>query len=175
MPFALGNIQLHYRQCNRIRPTRGSCGENTMWTVVRWRFAHQNIPFSLMKHPDHEQMREAFGLIHNEVVMKDFRQLKVWEKAHLLALARYPITARFPAKKLMDSRLRFGGLLRRFPPTSLKAAVEMAMLNWLAFALLREAQPLNWNIRSEEHTSELQSLAYLVCRLLLEKKKKNIN
>src|SRR2546425_2111711 len=28
------------------------------------------------------------------------------------------------------------------------------------------------NHRSEEHTSELQSLAYLVCRLLLEKKKK---
>src|SRR2546425_6979892 len=27
--------------------------------------------------------------------------------------------------------------------------------------------------RSEEHTSELQSLAYLVCRLLLEKKKTN--
>src|SRR3712207_8263361 len=30
----------------------------------------------------------------------------------------------------------------------------------------------NWN-RSEEHTSELQSRQYLVCRLLLEKKKKN--
>src|SRR2546425_6497564 len=29
-------------------------------------------------------------------------------------------------------------------------------------------------VRSEEHTSELQSLAYLVCRLLLEKKKKNM-
>src|SRR5687767_15697542 len=30
-----------------------------------------------------------------------------------------------------------------------------------------------WGLsRSEEHTSELQSLAYLVCRLLLEKKKK---
>src|SRR2546423_7378155 len=28
-------------------------------------------------------------------------------------------------------------------------------------------------IRSEEHTSELQSLAYLVCRLLLEKKKES--
>src|SRR2546423_10915723 len=27
------------------------------------------------------------------------------------------------------------------------------------------------HIRSEEHTSELQSLAYIVCRLLLEKKK----
>src|SRR2546425_9328315 len=30
---------------------------------------------------------------------------------------------------------------------------------------------LRRNRRSEEHTSELQSLAYLVCRLLLEKKK----
>src|SRR5205823_14424386 len=29
--------------------------------------------------------------------------------------------------------------------------------------------------RSEEHTSELQSLAYLVCRLLLEKKKKSLS
>src|SRR2546425_9674943 len=28
--------------------------------------------------------------------------------------------------------------------------------------------------RSEEHTSELQSLAYLVCRLLLEKKKQKV-
>src|SRR5438093_10254863 len=30
-------------------------------------------------------------------------------------------------------------------------------------------------VRSEEHTSELQSLTNLVCRLLLEKKKKNKN
>src|SRR2546425_3639552 len=39
-------------------------------------------------------------------------------------------------------------------------------------------RPSTWSatssaiLRSEEHTSELQSLAYLVCRLLLEKKKK---
>src|SRR3989441_7057039 len=33
-------------------------------------------------------------------------------------------------------------------------------------------QELSTTDRSEEHTSELQSLAYLVCRLLLEKKKK---
>src|SRR5205823_14121749 len=32
----------------------------------------------------------------------------------------------------------------------------------------RDTNPV---VRSEEHTSELQSLAYLVCRLLLEKKK----
>src|SRR2546425_8635979 len=35
------------------------------------------------------------------------------------------------------------------------------------------SRPSTPDIRSEEHTSELQSLAYLVCRLLLEKKKKH--
>src|SRR5205823_7480120 len=39
----------------------------------------------------------------------------------------------------------------------------------------RSLRPNTWSWpntnRSEEHTSELQSLAYLVCRLLLEKKK----
>src|SRR2546425_5871096 len=39
-------------------------------------------------------------------------------------------------------------------------------------ALLRHGVPDELADRSEEHTSELQSLAYLVCRLLLEKKKK---
>src|SRR2546423_12655045 len=40
-------------------------------------------------------------------------------------------------------------------------------------SFMREAkalQELTHDHRSEEHTSELQSLAYLVCRLLLEKK-----
>src|SRR2546425_2496805 len=35
--------------------------------------------------------------------------------------------------------------------------------------------PSRYHERSEEHTSELQSLAYLVCRLLLEKKKNTKN
>src|SRR5688572_31493829 len=38
-------------------------------------------------------------------------------------------------------------------------------------ALAGEAQQ---RVRSEEHTSELQSQSNLVCRLLLEKKKKNV-
>src|SRR5438445_2260158 len=37
----------------------------------------------------------------------------------------------------------------------------------------RLQQGEGWPGRSEEHTSELQSRQYLVCRLLLEKKKKN--
>src|SRR3712207_7832433 len=36
-----------------------------------------------------------------------------------------------------------------------------------------ETLALSWSRRSEEHTSELQSRQYLVCRLLLEKKKKH--
>src|SRR3712207_6914166 len=53
--------------------------------------------------------------------------------------------------------------------------------NW-AYTMLKEMRPpvlrmeaqqrqTAMNIRSEEHTSELQSRQYLVCRLLLEKKK----
>src|SRR2546425_6201939 len=46
-------------------------------------------------------------------------------------------------------------------------------LDWIdAQAPLKGRRVLDVGCRSEEHTSELQSLAYLVCRLLLEKKKK---
>src|SRR5205814_2393347 len=37
------------------------------------------------------------------------------------------------------------------------------------------SRPISGSRRSEEHTSELQSLRHLVCRLLLEKKKHNNN
>src|SRR5947209_10211331 len=41
---------------------------------------------------------------------------------------------------------------------------------WMSWAMIR--QTVHWReTRSEEHTSELQSRQYLVCRLLLEKKK----
>src|SRR5256885_9619907 len=38
----------------------------------------------------------------------------------------------------------------------------------------RVFDPVTQNLRSEEHTSELQSPCNLVCRLLLEKKKKKV-
>src|SRR2546425_8448808 len=47
-------------------------------------------------------------------------------------------------------------------------ALEIAERAWAASVPRRRRVRLG---RSEEHTSELQSLAYLVCRLLLEKKK----
>src|SRR5690606_41490426 len=44
-----------------------------------------------------------------------------------------------------------------------------------SFAALAVAHEPVLRLRSEEHTSELQSRENLVCRLLLEKKKKNIS
>src|SRR5690625_7109149 len=41
---------------------------------------------------------------------------------------------------------------------------------WIGFIMLMVTPCTDW--RSEEHTSELQSRGHLVCRLLLEKKKK---
>src|SRR5205823_4780525 len=62
--------------------------------------------------------------------------------------------------RLGHQQMVSGGLLRRHGESS--------------FALADHIDDVHWELpglRSEEHTSELQSLAYLVCRLLLEKKK----
>src|SRR2546425_4513633 len=55
---------------------------------------------------------------------------------------------------------------------ALPISKRMAERNQLMGALGGQDAGGARNARSEEHTSELQSLAYLVCRLLLEKKKK---
>src|SRR2546425_6348739 len=54
------------------------------------------------------------------------------------------------------------------PAAERAEALRLAGRPWHAAETLLAA-------RSEEHTSELQSLAYLVCRLLLEKKKTRCN
>src|SRR5437762_5746324 len=50
---------------------------------------------------------------------------------------------------------------------------ERIALARLLLQMLRQPARQRDRVRSEEHTSELQSPMYLVCRLLLEKKKKN--
>src|SRR2546425_8766334 len=58
-------------------------------------------------------------------------------------------------------------------PMMLKAAESRVCRYETTWAIARPPSELSSGMnRSEEHTSELQSLAYLVCRLLLEKKKK---
>src|SRR2546422_7597333 len=71
-----------------------------------------------------------------------------------------------------------------FPYTTLfrSHSVGLVLLNSVTRALDRLANTVSWRRiaprlaasgeRSEEHTSELQSRLHLVCRLLLEKKKK---
>src|SRR2546423_5415033 len=75
-------------------------------------------------------------------------------------IRRPPRSTLFPYTTLFRS-------LRRLRSTA------AASRRTLARASLSTSPALNWRsvVRSEEHTSELQSLAYLVCRLLLEKKK----
>src|SRR5947209_9549999 len=55
------------------------------------------------------------------------------------------------------------GVVRRAFPEDCSLEVQRAKL--------AASSPANDHLRSEEHTSELQSRQYLVCRLLLEKKK----
>src|SRR2546425_4703137 len=59
-----------------------------------------------------------------------------------------------------------------FPYTTLFRSPEVDDLaEWRGVQALDHGRVDRPAERSEEHTSELQSLAYLVCRLLLEKKK----
>src|SRR2546425_8858229 len=87
-------------------------------------------------------------------------------------IRRPPRSTLFPYTTLFRS-----ALLRRV--LVLAAAVRTAAgaphariaLDEVAGAQLQPLEEALHLLRSEEHTSELQSLAYLVCRLLLEKKK----
>src|SRR5438445_9355272 len=62
-----------------------------------------------------------------------------------------------------------------FPYTTLFRSTLITSAPYFTFARTRARAshgPFAIPVRSEEHTSELQSRQYLVCRLLLEKKKK---
>src|SRR5262245_62396942 len=93
-------------------------------------------------------------------------------------MLRPPRSTLFPYTTLFRSRRR--GLVFGSPPPFRAATVSSLMMRVKALPRLASAAPflclivchLEWPDRSEEHTSELQSLRHLVCRLLLEKKNK---
>src|SRR3712207_8486336 len=64
------------------------------------------------------------------------------------------------------ARSRYGAL----DAQQFRRAAVHALIDLLVSDLIESSQR---RLRSEEHTSELQSRQYLVCRLLLEKKKKH--
>src|SRR5205823_10485859 len=80
-------------------------------------------------------------------------------------IRRPPRSTLFPYTTLFRSEFCVTGPWRPLYPRT-------GLPEWERFppSARREARP-STPLRSEEHTSELQSLAYLVCRLLLEKKK----
>src|SRR2546425_7536394 len=81
-----------------------------------------------------------------------------------LMIRRPPRSTLFPYTTLFRSRRVELGVA--IPQTLLAGSFDVRKVR----EFLVRAEALGF--RSEEHTSELQSLAYLVCRLLLEKKKK---
>src|SRR2546425_6840090 len=81
-----------------------------------------------------------------------------------LMIRRPPRSTLFPYTTLFRSASRVGADVEQF-------AVVVHVVFVLMLARRDDLPRVIW--RSEEHTSELQSLAYLVCRLLLEKKKKH--
>src|SRR3712207_8158490 len=88
----------------------------------------------------------------------------------------FPYTTLFRSK---DAKERVTSLARTTfndMATSLKTSFAAKFESKLITDALstKEISRARWLARSEEHTSELQSRQYLVCRLLLEKKKKYI-
>src|SRR2546425_2542423 len=76
-----------------------------------------------------------------------------------------------PRSTLFPYTTLFRSLMRSLLLSMLVCCLTLAQA-WAQGA--DDSRPAPTNVRSEEHTSELQSLAYLVCRLLLEKKKNSL-
>src|SRR3712207_7506603 len=83
-------------------------------------------------------------------------------------IRRPPRSTLFPYTTLFRSRPR----RRRGRDMRWDRRSDRSLIDWLWVLLLLAGMSGIVAARSEEHTSELQSRQYLVCRLLLEKKKK---
>src|SRR3712207_7184330 len=71
---------------------------------------------------------------------------------------------------LGGSKLNLRAFADNFTDDELKEGIEFAHARGKKVYVTLNVFPHNSDLRSEEHTSELQSRQYLVCRLLLEKK-----
>src|SRR2546427_8373443 len=83
----------------------------------------------------------------------------------------FPYTTLF--RSLVDASGRVVGLNTSGLARGMALAIPTSTVKRVAEELLVKGHIARGYLRSEEHTSELQSQSNLVCRLLLEKKKKN--
>src|SRR3712207_8262068 len=91
-------------------------------------------------------------------------------------IRRPPRSTLFPYTTLFRSIVpsiitSFGIIFGASPPINLPIVNTAGLVEGISLLVISCRDKY---IRSEEHTSELQSRQYLVCRLLLEKKKKYI-
>src|SRR2546425_4442190 len=92
-------------------------------------------------------------------------------------IRRPPRSTLFPYTTLFRSGFRSSRMRRSAGRRGLRRARRYRLAQcWIQSAPYKRERICRQHgeDRSEEHTSELQSLAYLVCRLLLEKKKQII-
>src|SRR5258707_1811440 len=89
---------------------------------------------------------------------------RCWKPASAAPMSRSTTPAR--ASDPVPKHDAFNRGFNRLTPQTLKAVNDLVVQAAVALGLEDGAK-----LRSEEHTSELQSRQYLVCRLLLEKKK----
>src|SRR5256885_5497951 len=85
----------------------------------------------------------------------------------------FPYTTLFRSGSGTGATPGFGSPVEIDGHDTAPGAVQRDTGRWPALAVGPAATDGRINIRSEEHTSELQSPCNLVCRLLLEKKKKS--
>src|SRR2546422_3349318 len=87
----------------------------------------------------------------------------------------FPYTTLFRSLPHPHRALLRGGALRRLQPLRQRQHLALRVGERRRGRPEREVLALAQRLRSEEHTSELQSRLHLVCRLLLEKKKNTNN
>jgi hypothetical protein len=80
--------------------------------------------------------------------VKDFRELKVWEKAHQLTLHAYRITDTSQGMNYLDWQVKYGDAVPQFPQTSPKAVVAWAILNCIVSCKSLVDLLVSWNITS---------------------------
>src|SRR3989441_5715683 len=143
-------------------PLHGSCG------IGHTRWATHGAPTERNAHP-HADCTGTVALVHNGII----------ENADVLRKRLEVGGHRFVTETDTETLVH---LIEESPGATLEDRVIAALQHiegTYGIAVVAETDPgkivvarRGSPVRSEEHTSELQSLAYLVCRLLLEKKKK---
>src|SRR5690554_4501962 len=123
----------------------------------------------------HQIQSEPLGFFEKEAILVQSQGMSHWLKLQLADGLGVSAQVDFPLPSNFIWRI-FNALQPELPERS---HFDKAIMAWKLFRILPELAKrpectaiAHYLTRSEEHTSELQSRPHLVCRLLLEKKKK---